>query len=593
MIREFAFGLANRHHFYPSDNSVKWENVAKDTFLSLYGYDDSVLEYFNDKKTLSGYSGEIYLPKEYILDVDGADIEEAQTKTISLINLLNGLKVPSNIYFSGRGFHLGIPDTAFKWRPGVDLHLRVKEELDKHGIYKYADVSVTDKTRIIRLNNTLNSKSRLWKIYISYEELTSLNSLGVSALANKPRQIEIPMLQCEPVFDVTEREKKKQTTKFKETVGQEPDPMLYPCIQTMLKGTTYGGRHATALRIAAWLRWRYPENVVRLIMEDWRQRVTTDENPFKEIEMERIVTDCYKGHNGSGYRYGCNDKVMDKHCNSTCTLFKAKKSQGIMSANDMEENLISWLKGDVVPINLGGLYNKDFPIYPGELIVIQAPPKSMKTMLVQNWVNSFKRPTYFLEMEMSPRQIWQRFIQIEQGWTEEELAKNYASSNFKMADKFDWLNVDYQACLSIELEKRINMLPVKPEIVIIDHMGLMLSKHRDLNLKMEEIAGALTDLAVKNNIVVIAICEITKTAMNEGMSISSVRGSFRIAYNASKILSLTVNKDIEGNIQTMAIKTEANRERGALNVLLRVNGLKIDTVAPATNNNTIIGGRLG
>ena len=194
---------------------------------------------------------------------------------------------------------------------------------------------------------------------------------------------------------------------------------------------------------------------------------------------------------------------------------------------------------------------------------------------------------------MSPRQIWQRFIQIEQGWTEEELAKNYASSNFKMADKFDWLNVDYQACLSIELEKRINMLPVKPEIVIIDHMGLMLSKHRDLNLKMEEIAGALTDLAVKNNIVVIAICEITKTAMNEGMSISSVRGSFRIAYNASKILSLTVNKDIEGNIQTMAIKTEANRERGALNVLLRVNGLKIDTVAPATNNNTIIGGRLG
>ena len=81
--------------------------------------------------------------------------------------------------------------------------------------------------------------------------------------------------------------------------------------------------------------------------------------------------------------------------------------------------------------------------------------------------------------------------------------------------------------------------------------------------------------------------------MNEGMSISSVRGSFRIAYNASKILSLTVNKDIEGNIQTMAIKTEANRERGALNVLLKVNGLKIDTIAPAANNNNIIGGRLG
>ena len=106
-------------------------------------------------------------------------------------------------------------------------------------------------------------------------------------------------------------------------------------------------------------------------------------------------------------------------------------------------------------------------------------------------------------------------------------------------------------------------------------MGLMISKHRDLNLKMEEIAGALTEVAIKNNIVVVAICEITKQAMNEGMSISSVRGSFRIAYNASKILSLTAGKDAEGNVTTMAIKTEANRERGALNVLLKVNGLRI------------------
>ena len=351
--------------------------------------------------------------------------------------------------------------------------------------------------------------------------------------------------------------------------------MLYPCIQTMLKGGNYGGRHAMALRLGAWLRWRYPENVVRLIMEDWRKRVTTLEHPFKEDEMNRLITDCYKGHGGNGYRYGCNDKIMDKHCNSTCTLFKSKKSQGIMSANDMEENLISWLKGDMVPLDIGGLYGKDFPIYPGELVVIQAPPKSMKTMLLQNWVNAFKKPTYFLEMEMSPRQIWQRFIQIEKGWTEEELRNHYANNDYKLADKFNWLNVDYQACFAVELEKKITMLPVKPEVVVVDHMGLLLSKHRDLNLKMEEIAGALTEVAVKHNIVVFAISEITKSAMTEGMGISSSRGSFRIAYNASKILSVNTMKDANGEINTMVVKTEANRERGALNVLLKVNGIRI------------------
>ena len=59
------------------------------------------------------------------------------------------------------------------------------------------------------------------------------------------------------------------------------------------------------------------------------------------------------------------------------------------------------------------------------------------------------------------------------------------------------------------------------------------------------------------------------------MNISSVRGSFRIAYNASKILSLQTAKDTEGNVNNMVIKTEANREKGALNVLLKIDGLRI------------------
>ena len=41
------------------------------------------------------------------------------------------------------------------------------------GIYEYADVSVSDKTRLIRVVNTLNSKSNLWKIPLLQKELHS------------------------------------------------------------------------------------------------------------------------------------------------------------------------------------------------------------------------------------------------------------------------------------------------------------------------------------------------------------------------------------------------------------------------------------
>ena len=88
MIREFAFGLSNRHYFQPSENTTKFQGMAKDTFVSLYAYDDNVNKYFKEHKTLAGYEGEIYMPDEYLLDVDGNNTEEAKEKTIKLLELL-------------------------------------------------------------------------------------------------------------------------------------------------------------------------------------------------------------------------------------------------------------------------------------------------------------------------------------------------------------------------------------------------------------------------------------------------------------------------------------------------------------------------
>ena len=61
-----------------------------------------------------------------------------------------------------------------------------------------------------------------------------------------------------------------------------------------------------------------------------------------------------------------------------------------MDAKSMEKELVEFLTRDLDPINIGKLYGQDFPIYPGEVVILQAPPKSMKTMLLQNWVNSWR-----------------------------------------------------------------------------------------------------------------------------------------------------------------------------------------------------------
>jgi len=579
MIKEFAFGLSQRHYFQDAGNVCDWMNIDKDTYMSLYDFDDNITDYFSKNNTLSGFDGLVYMPDEFILDIDGKDkddLENARQKTIGLTLLLDDLGIPYYLYFSGnKGFHVGIPGSAFRWKPDRNLHLKVKDALTTAGIFDYADPSVTDKLRLIRVNNTKNLKAGLWKRHISRSILNEkdINSI-IQKTANKPGDNFNFELECDPVFDVLERnvDKEVKAPKFIDQ-GRFPDPVNYPCISKMLSSNSQGERHATALRLSAWFRWLYPEDIVRLIMENWRQQVDDPKSPFSVKEMESIVKSSYESHGGQGNRYGCNDTIMDKHCSETCKLYKSKKSQTVMDSQAMEESLINFLRSDINPINLGSIYpDENFPIFPGEVVIIQAPPKSMKTMFLQNVVNGFKRPTYFIEMEMSPRQIWSRFVQIEMGWSEDDLRDHYQQMQNGMDKKFKWLTVDYSCPYAAELEKRITMLPIKPEIVVVDHMGLFKSKQRDPNMKTEEASQAMMELAVRHNIIVFAISEITKSAFHEGnMNIASAKGSFRTAYNTNKLLSVIPSKSkTSGLIEQLQVRCEANREREYINMRLNV-----------------------
>ena len=140
--------------------------------------------------------------------------------------------IPYQPYFSGTGFHLGIPGAAFRWKPSPDLHLKVKDEMKAQGIYEYADASVSDKTRLIRIVNTLNTKSKLWKIPITPSELHG----PVNVILNKAKRqrttwkwnTAVRDNDCEPAFDVLKRKTIASDKTFeKVTLGSTPDPIWY------------------------------------------------------------------------------------------------------------------------------------------------------------------------------------------------------------------------------------------------------------------------------------------------------------------------------------------------------------------------------
>jgi hypothetical protein len=94
-------------------------------------------------------------------------------------------------------------------------------------------------------------------------------------------------------------------------------------------------------------------------------------------------------------------------------------------------------------------------------------------------------------------------------------------------------------------------------------------------MKVEEASQALMELAIQNNIVVFAVSEIGKESFREGQNIASSRGSFRVAYNANKIIGITAKKDSDGLVQSIYVKTIANRERESLNIQFGIDNVKL------------------
>ena len=96
-------------------------------------------------------------------------------------------------------------------------------------------------------------------------------------------------------------------------------------------------------------------------------------------------------------------------------------------------------------------------------------------------------------------------------------------------------------------------------------------------MKVEEASQAIMELAVRQNLIVFAVSEVSKSAFKEGMDISSSRGSFRIAYNANKVISINPFKNKEtGLVEMLDIKSDKNREKEHLYARLTVNNVRIE-----------------
>jgi len=198
---DLALGDAsNRNHIIAlselKQNMREWKRThgeLKDCFRSLFRYTVQMKDHIEKAKSVKGYAGSCYSDC-FVLDIDDQNLAEAQeTARAVLIHLRDSYGVDLNvirIYFSGsKGFHIELRSALFGFKPSVELpriFKAIAEKLVPEGVV--IDSSIYERSRLWRIQNTINSKSGLYKVPLYAEEIFSLPIGEIKALAAQPRR---------------------------------------------------------------------------------------------------------------------------------------------------------------------------------------------------------------------------------------------------------------------------------------------------------------------------------------------------------------------------------------------------------------------
>jgi len=289
-------------------------------------------------RSVSGYQGPCYahfLP----LDIDAPDLGDAlETARDMAAYLLDGWGMTEEglaAYYSGmKGFHLTIPTGIFgEVEPGADLprtfrELRRKIVDEAKPFHPEAvDFAICDRMRLLRLPNTLHSKSGLYKVPLRLEELMTCEPDEIRRLARKPRRLWLtddtgllPRYSTEPVPEAVEMFVGCAERAAEKAHADLPDPGSFLhrgnlsaalCdaeLELYREGVPEGSRSSVALRLASRLRSAgYAEEEASAMLESFAARCSP---PMDAQEARHVVEAAYRA-GGNGYQFGCGNGSGD------------------------------------------------------------------------------------------------------------------------------------------------------------------------------------------------------------------------------------------------------------------------------------------
>lgn len=308
--------------------SIKQRFNNKDVYVTPYAYNR------RPQKESQLYAG-------FYIDLDLKvsnleDYEKVKLDTLMVLSIFTTeFKIPLkyiDTYFSGnKGFHIVIHPIVLGILPKKDLNFDFKllaKRIKSYTLNKTIDTVVYDNVRLMRVNNTINSKSGLYKVRVTRKMIEKFTYEQMKLYASKPRyELHRKAIKFIPEAGRKYLEYIELQRKEEEEVINRPRKQLkkmdelLPCLMYILENPPEkGNRNNTAILLASSLfQCGGTTDEVTDTLLDWNNN---NPNRLTDHEIRNTVMSAYRQFK-DGRGYGCQSARSLGYClGHLCKLYR-------------------------------------------------------------------------------------------------------------------------------------------------------------------------------------------------------------------------------------------------------------------------------
>jgi len=553
--------LTDYGKYVPYDEDIfKHVNQSKPFYQSIYTYNEEqvkaakeMIEVTKNNKTITRPRGIVgvtdVLSKRLVWDFDSDEIENAQKDTQQLVDKLqeNGISEDYiGIYFSGRkGFHVEIEtDTFLTPQQFKSITSHFAQDLETF------DSVVANPARIFRIAYTKHNSTEFYKTRLSLQELNESSVQQVLEIAKEAYQPEgVEELSLTPsllAFGKEEEKPKKQKPNLLDRLNKytngihegdfsldltKKPPYLSNWKYAISQGLYLAGsKHQARMILAATYKGLGKEKQEAYYLlksaADMQAIRFNEERTPKEM-MWSAIEDVYcEMWNGGTYSEDNFPKEITKYLEELeIPRFSDVEIDEDLIVNVSEgfDNFYDYAtKIDENRLNFG-IPSLDNILKPqkGHLIGLLAGPGVGKTSLALELLSNTSKDgckSFFGSYDMNSNILFQKLLQRETTFTDDEIYDVYRRGDQEQIDKFKLIlekhyeNVTF--CFKVgqsigDLKRSIaqkeQTLGEKIGLVVVDYIELILSDKSDSTQASAEAAQGLREIANSGKVVVVLL----------------------------------------------------------------------------------------